>query len=233
MGLKKIKFEIARGEGPLFGFFKSLALKIRHFNVPAFGCIYLPLFRVHMAVSKSLRWFLQKVYYEPLFKANCQSCGKQLKIDIRGPQMSSNLKIKIGENVTINGVNSFFSASINEKPELIIGDNTIIGFQANISVAEKVVIGNHCLISTRVAIMDNSNHPIDPDRRRKLEKVSEDEISPVIIEDNVWIGYQSYIGKGVRIGTGAIIGANSVVIKDVPPNSIVLGCPARKAGFLK
>jgi acetyltransferase-like isoleucine patch superfamily enzyme len=178
-------------------------------------------------IGKVGRWFIQKFYYEPVFKTLCYSCGNDLKIDIRIPQVSDNLQINIGKNVTLSGVNSFFSPAVYGNPQLIIGDNSYIGFQVAISVGERVTIGKNCLTAARVMIMDNNNHPIDPDRRLKKEKITPEEIVPVIIEDNVWIGYQAYIGAGVRIGTGSIIGANSVVIKDVPPKVVVSGNPAK------
>ena len=53
------------------------------------------------------------------------------------------------------------------------------------------------------------------------------EYGPLIIEDNVWIGYKVTIIGGITIGTGAIIGANSVVTKDIPPYSVAAGIPAR------
>ena len=56
---------------------------------------------------------------------------------------------------------------------------------------------------------------------------------PVIIQDNVWIGEKATILPGVTIGEGAIIGANSVVTKDVPAKSLVVGCPAKIVKTLK
>ena len=184
-------------------------------------------------MGKIFRWFIQKFYYEPVFKTKCESCGKNLKIDIRMPQVSSNLRIRVGDHVTICGVNSFHSPAIYERPELIIGDYSYIGFQVSISVAERVSIGKHCLTAARVAIMDNNNHPLDPEKRKRLDKVPPEEISPVIIEDNVWIGYQAFIGRGVTIGEGSIVGANSVVLRNVPPYSIVSGVPAKVVKLLR
>jgi acetyltransferase-like isoleucine patch superfamily enzyme len=174
-----------------------------------------------------MRWFVQKFYYEPVFKALCHSCGDSLKIDIGLPQISGHLQMDVGHGVTLCGINSFFSPAIHEKPRLIIGDNSYIGFQVSISVGAFVSIGDNCLTAARVAIMDNNNHPLDPSLRKRLDKVKLEDISPVVIEDNVWLGYQAFIGKGVTIGKGSIVAANSVVLKDVPPNTIVSGNPAK------
>ena len=229
----KLIYKIRKAEGPLYATIKRFAEAILRFNVPAWKLVYVPMDRLRMLSNTSLRWFIQKVYYEPLFRTKCESCGKNLKIDIRIPQTSGHLRMQLGDHVTINGVNSFSSPSIYESPELSIGDYTNVGFQVSISVAERVSIGKHCLMAARVAIMDNNNHSLDPEKRKRLDKVSPEEISPVTIEDNVWIGYQAFIGKGVTIGEGSVVGANSVVLKDVPPYSIVLGCPARVVGLLK
>ena len=229
----KFVFKLKKGEEPGFRELKKFILAILHFNVPAWKIIYIPLGKFHSFVTVNFRFFLQKLYYEPIFKTKCTSCGKRLCIDIRMPQISDNISLTIGNGVTLNGVNSFFAPAIYEKPEIIIGDHSGLGFQVSISAAQKVEIGKYCLIAARVAIMDNNNHPLDPEERMAGGKVSVKEIAPVVIEDNVWIGYQSYINKGVRIGEGAIVGANSVVRKDVPPFSIVLGNPARVVGWLK
>ena len=77
-------------------------------------------------------------------------------------------------------------------------------------------------------IVDNDTHPVDPDRRRRLDKVLPEEIKPVRIGHNVWIGNMAFIGKGITIGDNAIVGANAVVLNDVPENAIMLGNPARK-----
>jgi maltose O-acetyltransferase len=55
-------------------------------------------------------------------------------------------------------------------------------------------------------------------------------MAPVVIEDDVWIGFNSSIMKGVTIGRGAIVGASSVITKDVSPYSIVVGNPQRQVG---
>lgn len=82
---------------------------------------------------------------------------------------------------------------------------------------EKVEIGENCAISWDVTITDTDYHSINSNKST----------SPVFIEDKVWIGCKSTILKGVRIGKGSVVAANSVVTKDVPPNCLVAGVPAR------
>lgn len=71
------------------------------------------------------------------------------------------------------------------------------------------------------------NHDSDPENRSATYG------RPVVIEDKVWIGINATILPGVRVGYGAIIGANSVVTKDVPPMTVVAGNPARTIKELK
>lgn len=91
----------------------------------------------------------------------------------------------------------------------------------------KVEMGNYCSIASQVLI-GGMEHPIrnvatstllnDPESFKSLT---------TIIGHNVWIGSQSVIKQGVRIGNGAVVGANSFVNKDVPPYAIVVGSPAK------
>lgn len=117
------------------------------------------------------------------------------------------------------GLNS--ALTLEESAILEIGNNSYIGAQAHIRIAKRVKIGNNTAISWKVTIMDSDFHNFSINN---IEQVKTDE---VIIGNNVWIGNNVLILKGVEIGDDAIIGAGSVVTKDVEANTAVAGNPIR------
>jgi acetyltransferase-like isoleucine patch superfamily enzyme len=108
--------------------------------------------------------------------------------------------------------------------ELKIGDH--FGMTGgSIIVAEKVVIGNNVFVGANTTITDTDFHPLNPQARMNTPQKAK--TSPIIIEDNVFIGMNCLILKGVTIGKGSIIGAGSVVTKNIPENTISAGNPAK------
>ena len=112
--------------------------------------------------------------------------------------------------------------------------NKTINFDTTETVAASVTIGNRVLISHLVNIHDTNSHPVDANKRHEqflqiLERghPSEGDLdvrsAPIRIGDDVWIGFNSIILKGVTIGPRAIVAAGSVVTEDVPPAVIVAG----------
>lgn len=115
-----------------------------------------------------------------------------------------------------------------------VGDRCFIG-KTLISVADRVEIGNDVLISWGATITDHNSHSVTfSDRQCDVEDWhdhrkdwSSVKIGKVVIQDKAWIGFNAILLKGVVVGEGAIVGAGSVVTKDVPPFTIVAGNPAR------
>jgi acetyltransferase-like isoleucine patch superfamily enzyme len=113
-------------------------------------------------------------------------------------------------------------------PRIIIGDRVSINYDCHIGCVNEITIGNDVLLASRVYISDHSHGTQDysdidipPSERKVFSK------GPVVIEDGVWIGEGACVLPGVRVGRHAIVGANAVVARDVPPYTIVGGVPAR------
>ena len=102
------------------------------------------------------------------------------------------------------------------------GSNLFIGNNCSFVDGGGITIGDNVLIAPRVVIA-TATHPLDP----KLRNAKIVKCSPVVIEDNVWIGANATILGGVTIGKNSVVGAGSVVTKDIPENSLALGSPCK------
>jgi acetyltransferase-like isoleucine patch superfamily enzyme len=108
--------------------------------------------------------------------------------------------------------------------ELSLGDGCgLTG--AVVVAATRVQIGQRVLLGANCTVTDTDFHPLDP--RARQRDILAGASAPVIIEDDVFVGMHSLILKGVTLGAGCVVGAGSVVVKDVPPGAVVAGNPAR------
>lgn len=108
-----------------------------------------------------------------------------------------------GKNVHFgNGIYANFNLTLIDDGEIYIGDNVMIGPNVTICTA---------------------THPISPELRRRQAQYN----LPVHIEENVWLGGGVFVMPGVTIGENSVIGANSVVTKDIPANVVAVGNPCR------
>lgn len=113
-------------------------------------------------------------------------------------------------------------------PEIKIGNNVIIQKDCHIGAIRQVVIGDNVLIASKVYISDHSHGSFNSDEL-KIAPVKRKLVSkgPVVIENNVWLGEGVVVLPGVVIGENSVIGAYAVVTKSVPRNSLAVGNPAR------
>lgn len=131
---------------------------------------------------------------------------------------------KRGRNIKFFPSNSSFSYKTIE-----LGDNVFIGPNARFSAIKLIRIGSKVMIGPSVTIMggDHNFNQVGSYMYDTTEKLPENDL-PVIIKDDVWIGNNSIILKGVTIGKGSIVAAGSLVLKDVCEYTIVGGVPAKR-----
>lgn len=145
---------------------------------------------------------------------------------------SNKAAIKLGSKVIIDGILEVFYG----KGHITIGDMSYVGPNSRIWSSVDIRIGSHCLISHNCNIIDSNSHPIDAQLRRldyeniyNGGKGLSDKVSckPIELGDDVWIGANSCIMKGVTLGDRTIVAAGSVVTKSFPSDVIVAGNPAK------
>ena len=147
-------------------------------------------------------------------------------IDIRGKKF-----IQVSKGFT-TGVGCRIEAyPETDKKVLLFGENFQMNDYVHITAMESVKIGNNVLLASKIYISDcshgsysgdeNDSHPDSIPHDRPLSS------KPVVIEDNVWLGEFVSVLPGVTIGKGSIVGANSVVSKNLPPYVIAVGTPAK------
>lgn len=107
---------------------------------------------------------------------------------------------------------------------LQVGSQTVFGHHCTLGVAAEVLIGRQCLIAELVSIRDHE-HEFAASDRPIIEQGQR--VAPVHIGDNVWLGAKVTVTSGVTIGPDVIVGANSVVTRDLPAGCVAGGAPAR------
>jgi acetyltransferase-like isoleucine patch superfamily enzyme len=157
-------------------------------------------------------------------------------LEIRGiPQVysSSKGKISIGIKCKLYSSPASNPVGINHKcivrtllPDAIISIGDRVGMSGTTILARKsIIIGNNVLFGGNCMVTDSDHHPVDPELRKRNSSKGIASID-VVINDNVWLGMNVLVMKGVTIGKNTIVGAGSVVIKDLPANVIAGGNPA-------
>lgn len=170
-------------------------------------------------------------YKKVLFLKNA-TCGHNLRVSAAaGCDSVDQGSIVIGDNCDIGA-----HLSAKKGARISIGDRTTIR-GGLVGAATSITIGDDVIISNNVHIYDNNSHPTDPMQRLEMTQSGSfygplwawdrSSRSPIVIEDNVWVGERSTILKGVTIGKGSIVGCDSVVTKNVPPYSVACGNPAQ------
>ena len=138
-------------------------------------------------------------------------------------------QVSLGSNCTLERAIYFkFDGIWQPGPSLVIGDNVFIGTDCEFNFRRKIDIGSHCLIGSGCRFIDHDHATA----RREVPMSSQTGggEAPIVLEEDVWLGANVIVLKGVKIARGAIIAAGAVVTTDVPAFEIWGGVPAHKLG---
>lgn len=193
-----------------------------------------------------LKKIIKKIYfllfpkpnYRHLVEAHPSANIDGMQVEVR---QNNDINNKL---VTVNAGSLIEGRFVIEQPTgyISIGKNTSVGGGMFISIAG-IEIGNDVMVSWGCTFMDNDAHSLKSEERKEDVKswkkgVEDNDIGAyknwknvksgkILVKDKAWIGFNCIVLKGVTIGEGAIVGAGSVVVSDVPDYAIVAGNPAK------
>jgi acetyltransferase-like isoleucine patch superfamily enzyme len=175
---------------------------------------------------EAFEWGRRSVVATPVFLSQCERYGTDISVD-RVPYINGTPHIQLGSNIRISGLINIAAAS-KGAPTLVIGDGVFIGHGTTFAIASRISIGKYASIGGGCFIADTEGHShYNPQAPIWEVPAGDADVAPVTIEDGVQISRNVMILKGVTIGARSVIGAGSVVRSDIPPDSIVMGNPAR------
>ena len=220
--------KVRRAETPFYARLKSFGKSVFSFQLRAPRFLF-PVFRAMSTLdwmSYELHERLAVILYRyPLTQSLCKEIGPGLQMELIPSIL--NVDVYIGSDVRLSGRIAIGGARVFDHPTLRIGNRVFIGTNFTCSVAREIIIEDDVLISSDCVISDYSGHPTDPGARAGGGQVDSSEVRAVHIGRNAWIGRRVIILPGVTIGEGAIVGAGTVVTRDVPPYQLCVGNPGR------
>jgi acetyltransferase-like isoleucine patch superfamily enzyme len=188
--------------------------------------LYSSAFEAQFAAREGYELLRRLLVATPIFLSRCAVYGERIAVD-RVPYMLGPTRIELGSDIRISGLISIAGNS-RGTPVLKIGNGVYIGHGTGFAVASRIEIHDFASIGGGCYIADTEGHnTYNPQRPIWEVPAGDADIAPVVIENNVQISRSCVILKGVRIGARSVIGAGSVVRSDIPPDSIVMGNPAR------
>jgi acetyltransferase-like isoleucine patch superfamily enzyme len=138
-------------------------------------------------------------------------------------------QVSLGQHCTIEQLNYFkYDGIWAPGPKLVIRDHVFLGAGCEFNFKRGITIGSHCLIASGCRFVDHDHQW----GRRDVPVASQTDgpEAPVTLEDDVWLGTNVVVLKGVTIGRGAIVAAGAIVTHSIPAHEIWGGVPARKIG---
>ncbi len=161
---------------------------------------------------------LWRIALARFYLRSCNRVGRMVSVNGK-PIIGNSGEIILGDEVRV--WSSIVPAKLytGKNGKLIVGTNSRLN-GVHIDARELVWIGKNVRIAPYTIIMDSDFHDLK-------DHFADGPVAPVIIDDDVWLATRCIILKGVRIGKGSVVAAGSVVTRNVPPNCVVAGVPAR------
>jgi serine acetyltransferase len=214
---------------PLARALRAVYRFVRNFSLPAPRWIFRPLLLLFVAVREIYFFCYRVCICEPLFKAYCTEYGRNLHTGAFIHWVMGKGRLILGDNVVIDGKCTFiFAHRYVDQPTLRIGNNVGVGHNCVFTVGREITIGNNVMLGGNIELFDSPGHPTDPARRIAGLPASAEDVKPIHIEDNVWVGSGTIIYPGVTLGEACIVARGAIVMSSVPPYVIVAGSPARQ-----
>lgn len=187
-------------------------------------------------ILRKLQLICENLIFKMLFHSLCRGKANVFGLPLIFQKQKGS--ISLGENIVLISAPYFSEPGTNhpvilrtlsKNASITIGKN--VGLSGTTICAQSgVTIGDNVMFGANVSIIDTDFHPISPVNRRFTREGVK--TAPIMIEDNVFIGMNSIIMKGVTIGENSVIGAGSIVTNSIPANVIAVGSPAKEVRAL-
>lgn len=195
------------------------------------------IFRIEKYIRYLLATFMSKLICSFYFYVRGVQIGSFKSAGVPYVYKSFSARIVIGDRFTMNngvrysglGINGKCRIEVRDTAQLVIGNNVGMS-DVTITCHEKITIGNNVLLGVGAVVRDSDSHSLNPQDRLIGLDWKNKQTAPIVIKDNVFVGMNTIILKGVTIGENSVVGAGSVVSRDIPDNEVWAGNPAR---FLK
>ncbi len=226
--MSSYRFKIKNSDKGIFVLIKKSYYMITRFSVPAPKMLCRFVWNLFNILRNIYYWLFRVFFTTPIYKGLAEHIGKHFRAGTFLPYVIGRGLIYFGDRVTVHGkIDFIFGSILNKTPEIHIGKNTGIGHNVRFDISSILTIGEDCLIAKDVEFHDSSGHHLDPEMRKAKIRITEGQVRPIIVGNNVWIGAGSHISPGTHIGDNCVISARTIVGRHIPPNSLVYSTPSK------
>jgi serine acetyltransferase len=196
--------------------------------MPVIPGVHASLYSADRFTRGAIAAFARVVWTTPLFQSRLASPAPRMFLYSGIPLVLGSVRMTFGPDCRVSGQTTISGRSSGlVTPELVVGANCDIGWQTTIAVGRKIELGDNVRIAGRAFLAGYPGHPVDAAARAAGLPDTEDQVGDIVIENDVWLATGVIVLAGVRIGRGSIVGANSVVTRDLPAGVLAGGAPAR------